>query len=84
MRLSVNLDPDVHDFLSAYANGMGITLSAAMNELLRRAEESPDLGVAPGIEHGRVVMNEYGYLEITGGSVLTPEMVKELSEDPIV
>jgi hypothetical protein len=84
MRLSVNLKPEVHDFVSAYAHGRGITLSAAINELLRHAEHAPGLGTAPEFEQGTVRMNEYGYLEITGGDVITPEMVKELSEDPIV
>jgi len=81
MRLTVNLDPEVHDFISAYANGKGITLSAAMNEILRRAEESPETGIVPG----RLRIDEHGYLVVAAnGHVLTPEMVKELSEDPIV
>jgi len=84
MRLSVNLDPEVHEFLSAYSKGKGITVSAAINELLRIAEQSPNLGAAPCSEHGRVVMNEYGYLEVVVNEVLTTEMVKEFSEDPIV
>ncbi len=85
MRLSVNLEPEVHDFLSAYANGRGITLSAAMNELLRHAEQAPDLGIEPGIERGRLTIDEHGFLVVAAnGHVLTPEMVKELSEDPIV
>jgi predicted nucleic acid-binding protein len=46
MRLSVNLEPEVHEFLSAYANANRITLSAAMNELLRRAEQAPEPGIA--------------------------------------
>jgi len=84
MRLSVNLDPEVHDFVSAYAHGRGITLSAAMNELLRHAEKAPGLGAAPECERGRLKINEHGYLVIAAnGYVLTPEMVKELSEDPI-
>jgi len=81
MRLSVNLDPEVHEFLSAYSKGKGITLSAAMNELLRRAEEAPQRG----IERGRLTIDEHGYLVVAAnGHVLTPEMVKQLSEDPIV
>jgi hypothetical protein len=81
MRLTVNLDPEVHDFISAYANGKGITLSGAMNELLRRAEEESETGIIPG----RLRIDEHGYLVVAAnGHILTPEMVKELSEDPIV
>jgi len=81
MRLSVNLDPEVHDFVSAYAHGRGITLSAALNELLRHAEQAPETG----IERGRLTVDEHGYLVVAAnGHLLTPEMVKELSEDPIV
>jgi hypothetical protein len=83
MRLSVNLDPEVHEFVSAYANGNGITLSAAMNELLRRAEETPM--PEPGSPSSRLKWSEHGYLVISGpGEVLTPEIVKQTSEDPLV
>jgi hypothetical protein len=81
MRLSVNLDPEVHDFLSAYANARRMTMSAAMNELLRRVEQEPETGIVPG----RLKIDEHGYLVVAAnGHVLTPEMVKEFSEDPIV
>ena len=81
MRLTVNLDPDVYDFTSAYAGAKGITLSAALSELVRKAEQAP----GPGGDSPRLKMNEYGYLVIAGtGDVLTPEMVKEASEDELV
>jgi macrodomain Ter protein organizer (MatP/YcbG family) len=81
MRTSINLDPEVHDFTSAYANAKGITLSAAINELIRRAEQAPE-----PVNHtsGRLKRNEHGYYEIVGGDPITLEMVKELSEDPLV
>jgi hypothetical protein len=83
MRLSVNLDPEVHSFISAYANGKGITLSAAMNELLRSAEEAPM--PEPGSASSRLKWSKHGYLVIAGpGDVLTPEIVKQTSEDPLV
>jgi hypothetical protein len=79
MRTSINLDPEVHDFTSAYANAKGITLSAAVNELIRRAEQAPEPAST-----GRLKMNEHGYLVIAGtGNAVTPEMVKDLSEDKI-
>jgi hypothetical protein len=83
MRLTVNLDPEVHDFISAYANGKGITLSGAMNELLRRAEESPmPEAVSPS---GRLKWSKHGYLVISGpGDAITPKIVRETSEDPLV
>ena len=81
MRLTVNLDADVYDFTSAYAGAKGITLSAAISELVRRAERTPE----PASDSSRLVRNEHGYLEIAEtGHVLTPEMVKELSEDELV
>lgn len=81
MRMTVNLDPDVYSFTSAYAGAKGITLSAAISELVRRAEQAPQ----PGSDSPRLKMNEHGYLEIAAtGDVLTPEMVKEASEDELV
>ena len=81
MRLSVNLDPDVYAFTSAYAGAKGITLSAALGELVRRAEQAP----LPGGDSPRLRMNEHGYLEIAEtGDRLTPEMVKEAAEDEFV
>jgi len=79
MRTNVNLDTDVYNLASAYANGKGITLGAAIGELVRRAEQVPE----PGAESRKLKMNEYGYYEIVGGDVLTSERVKELSEDDI-
>lgn len=81
MRLTVNLDPDVYSFTSAYAGAKGITLSAALSELVRRAEQTPE----QGSDSPRLKMSPHGYLVIAGtGDVLTPEMVKEASEDELV
>lgn len=81
MRTSVNLDADVHDLVSAYAEAKGISLGAALSELVRRAEQAPE----QGSDSPRLKMNEYGYLEIADtGDVLTPEMVKVASEDELV
>jgi hypothetical protein len=80
MRLTVNLDPDVYNFTSAYAGAKGITLSAALSELIRRAEQVPE----PGDDSPRLKQNEHGYLVIAKtGHVLTSEMVKETSEDDL-
>ena len=81
MRLTVNLDPDVYTFAQAYAGGRGISLSAAIGELVRRAERAPELEPLSG----RLRKNEHGYLELAGtGHVLTPEMVKAASEDELL
>ncbi len=80
MRLTVNLDADVYEFASAYAHGRGITLSAAISELVRTAEQAPM--PEPGSPSSRLRMNEHGYYEIAAiGPPITLEMVKELSED---
>ena len=79
--MTVNLDPDVYRFTSAYAGAKGISLSAALGELVRRAEHAPD--AAGGTV--RLKRNEHGYLEIAEtGDVLTPEMVKAAAEDELV
>ena len=79
MRTTVNLDSDAYDFAFAYARGKGMTLSAAMSELLRRAEQAPEP------ESGRLIMNQYGFFEIADtGHKITPAMVKEASEDELV
>lgn len=81
MRMTVNLDPDVYTFAQAYAGGKGISLSAAIGELVRRAERAPELEALSD----RLKKNEHGYLEIVRtGHVLTPEMVKAASEDELL
>jgi hypothetical protein len=79
--MTVNLDTDVYNFTSAYAGAKGITLSAALSELVRRAERVPE----PGSDSPRLKRSPHGYLVIAGtGDVLTPEMVKEAAEDELV
>jgi hypothetical protein len=47
--MTVNLDPDVYSFTRAYADAKGITLSAAIGELVRRASECRSRGATrPG------------------------------------
>lgn len=76
MRTSVTLDEDVHDFVYSYSRGRGITLSAALNELIRKAEASP----APAPLKLRRSSNGFPLLPRTG-QVITSEMVKRYSED---
>lgn len=76
----MNIDADAYDFAYAYAHGRGIPLGTAISELLRRAEQAPEQPIG---EAG-LRRNKYGYLvRAKTGRSLTPEMVKEYSEDPI-
>ena len=80
MRANVNLDADVYTFASTYASAKGIPLGAAISELLRRAEQAPETASALLTE------NPLGLLvraKQAGEHVVTPEMVKELSEDDL-
>jgi len=77
MRTSVTLDEDVHEFASSYAHGRGITLSAALNELVRKAETAP----APEPE---IIYSPDGipmFPPSGNGRVITEEMVRKLEEE---
>jgi len=41
MRTNINLDDDIHQIASIYAAARGITLGAAIGELIRKAEVAP-------------------------------------------
>ena len=78
MRMTVNLDPDVYTFAQAYAGGKGISLSAAISELVRRAEtvSEPDRGTK------KLKTGPHGYLVVAGtGNAITAETVRRASED---
>ena len=78
MRANVNLDPDAYTFASTYASAKGLPLGAAISELLRRAEQAPE---SPSHQ---LIRNRRGLLvKAKAGRTVTPEMVKELSEDEI-
>lgn len=76
MRTTIKLDDDVHEFVLYFARARGITLSAAMNELVRKAETAPPPPM-PEIEYSEIGLP---MLPRTGRTI-TCEMVKELSED---
>ena len=79
MRANVNLDTDAYTFASTYASAKGIPLGAAISELLRRAEDAPE---SPSPQ---LTVNKRGLLvRAKAGRVVTPEMVKKLSEDDLV
>ncbi|HEV2462265.1 MAG TPA: hypothetical protein VGT04_00540 [Acidobacteriaceae bacterium] len=78
MRTSINIDTDAYEFASYYAHARGITLGAAVSELLRRAENAPEPRLS------KLKLTEHGLLvKAKTGRVITPEMVKESSEDDI-
>ena len=78
MRTTVDLDSDVYLFTSIYARTKGITLSAAINELIRRTEQRAE----GRSDFPRLKTSPHGYLVIAGtGHVLTQETVRESSED---
>jgi hypothetical protein len=78
MRTSVNLEADAYELVSAYARARGITLGAAISELVRQVDAQ-----GQACRSARLTTNEHGYLEIAGGDALTPEMVSRLSEDAV-
>lgn len=77
MRTSVTLDKDVRDFVFSYARGRGISLSAALNELVRKAETLPAVETNTAVRRSA---NGFPLLPRTG-QVLTSEMVKRYSEE---
>jgi hypothetical protein len=78
MRANVNIDTDAYIFASTYADAKGIPLGAAISELLRRAEQSPES------RSSKLRVNRRGLLvKAKSGQRVTPEMVKEFSEDEL-
>ena len=78
MRTTITLDDDVHEFAKYYADAKGISLSAAMNELVRKVESAP----ASEPEHFEFERSPNGLpLLPRTGRTITSEMVKQLEED---
>jgi hypothetical protein len=75
MRTTVNLDDEVHQFASIYASARGITLGAAIGELIRKAEAMP----APEPEIRRSASGLAMFPPT--GKVLTAQMVKEAESE---
>ena len=77
-RANINLDNDAYNFATAYASAKGIPLGAAVSELLRRAEQLPE---PPS---SRLTTDDHGFPVVARtGKIITPEMVKEGSEDEL-
>jgi hypothetical protein len=75
MRTNVTLDDDVHQFVSIYATAKGITLGAAISELIRKAEAAP--AAKPELRRSASGLAMFP----PTGKLLTPEMVKEAESE---
>jgi hypothetical protein len=77
MRTTITLSDETHTFVGYYASARGLTLSAAINELIRKAPAEPK----PKPE---IVFSPDGFpmFPPSGtGRVITDEMVKKLEEE---
>ena len=82
MRTTITLDDDVYELASMYASGRGITLGAAVGELVRKANS--DSGSTSGRTAPRIRISKNGLpVFSSGGKVITSEMVKATQEDDI-
>lgn len=80
MRTTITLDDDVYQLAQLYAAGRGMTLGAAIGELVRRAEAAPRSAKAtPRIKTLRNGLRVFA----ANGRVITPEMVKAAQEDEV-
>ena len=77
MRTTVNLAPETHEFVSYYASARGLTLSAALDELVQKAQTAP-----PAASPVEICRNERGFpIFPPTGRKLTSERVKKLEEE---
>ena len=79
VRLSVNLDDDLYAMARAYAVGQGMSISRAINDLLRR--RSP----TPGSTHGLRTDPRTGLPVVpSSGYPITNEMVYAADDDDVL
>lgn len=76
MRTTVNLDEDTHGFVNYYARAKGISFSAAVEELIRKAQ-APAKSAETEIRRSP---NGFPLLPPSGRTI-TSEMVKKLEEE---
>ena len=75
MRTSIQLEDHIHEYASVYASARGISLSAAINELVRRAQTAvPD---EPEILQGPSGLPMFP----PSGRTITADTVKKLEEE---
>ena len=76
MRTTITLNDETHEFATFYARARGLTLSAAIDELIRKAQAAPP-APAPELEYSDIGLP---MLPRTGRTI-TCEMVKKLEEE---
>lgn len=77
MRTTITLDDETHEFAAYYARAKGITLSAAIEELILKARTAPE--PKPDIRRGP---NGFPVFPSSGkGDPITAELVKKLEEE---
>lgn len=75
MRTTITLDDDVHEFASYYARARGLTLSAAIDELIRKAQ-------APATSQSDIRRGPNGFPMLPpSGRTITSEMVRQIEEE---
>lgn len=77
MRLTINLDDDLYAVARSLAQTRDVSISVAVNTLLRRAVE-PGLGPIPA----PVAADAGGWPVVRGKRVVTAEDVKALDDEP--
>lgn len=75
MRTTITIDDDAHEFAAVYARARGITLGAAIGELIRRAEAAPPS--EPDIRWSDSGLPMFP----PTGRTITAEMVNKLEEE---
>jgi len=75
MRTTITLEDETHTFASYYARARGLTLSAAIDELIRKAKAGPE-------SKPEIVFSPNGLpMFPPTGRTITSEMVKKLEEE---
>jgi len=82
-RANINLDNDAYNFAFAYASAKGIALGAAVSELIRQRAEQK-VGASATASYTLKASPRGFLVKAKTGKVITPEMVKEASEDDLV
>jgi hypothetical protein len=77
MRTTITLDDDVHEFAAYYARARGLTLSGAIDELIRKGQNAPE----PEPDIRRSPNGFPMFPPSNSDQMITDEMVKRLEEE---
>jgi hypothetical protein len=81
MRANINLDADAYELARTYASARGMTLGAAISELLRQAQQ---IAWSPISTSARLKASRRGYLiKAKTDRTITLGMVKLAAEDEL-